>query len=42
MNNLLSNLHKIHTTQLGMERITRNLGLSHTDIIAWCKLQIEN
>lgn len=41
-NELLTNLDKIHTTTLGIERIRRNLGLDTADIIAWCKRKIEN
>jgi 4-oxalocrotonate tautomerase family enzyme len=37
---LLNNLEKIHTTELGMERIRKNLNLSETDVIEWCKKQI--
>ena len=37
---LFNNLDEIHTTELGMERIRKNLNLSETDVIAWCKKQI--
>ena len=37
---LLNNIEEIHTTELGMERIRKNLNLSETDVIAWCKKQI--
>lgn len=39
---LLSNLDKIHTTELGIERIRRNTGLDMADIVAWCKVKISN
>ncbi|WP_195199080.1 DUF3781 domain-containing protein [Faecalispora jeddahensis] len=41
-NDLLSNIDKIHTTELGVERIKRNLGLGTLDVIAWCKEKIRN
>jgi hypothetical protein len=34
---LLENLDKIHTTELGVERIKNNLGLKVDDVVAWCK-----
>ena len=39
---LLSNLDKLHTTVLGIERIKRNLSLTTDDVVAWCKLKTEN
>jgi 8-oxo-dGTP diphosphatase len=39
---LLFNLDRLHTTELGMERIGKNLNLDVTDIAAWCKEKIEN
>lgn len=41
-NDLLSNINKIHTTELGVERIKRNLGLGTLDVIAWSKEKIRN
>ena len=41
-NNLLTNLDKLHSTELGIERIKKNLNLDATDVIAWCKKTIEN
>jgi hypothetical protein len=38
---LLSNLDKIHTTELGIVRIRRNLGLDAPDTVAWCIRRIE-
>jgi hypothetical protein len=40
MNSLIANIDKLHTTELGMERIRRNLGLEITDVVAWCKQHI--
>ena len=42
MNTLMENIAKIHTTELGIERIKRNLGLSTDDVVDWCKQKIEN
>jgi hypothetical protein len=33
---LLLNLSKLHTTELGVERIKRNLSLSCDDVVSWC------
>ena len=41
-NDLVTNLDKIHTTRLGIERIKKNLGVDMTDAVAWCKQKIEN
>jgi hypothetical protein len=38
---LLANLDKLHTTELGTERIKNNLSLDTADVIAWCKRKIE-
>ena len=38
---MLSNIHKIHTTELGMKRIRRNLNLETDDVVYWCKQKIE-
>ena len=34
---LLDNLDKIHTTELGVERIKNNLDLDALDVVEWCK-----
>ena len=36
-NDLLSNLDKMHTTELGVKRIRKNLCLDTNDVVAWCK-----
>src|SRR5215469_753465 len=41
MNDLKDNLKKIHTTELGIVRIKKNLGLKNNDIVNWCKNQIK-
>lgn len=37
---LLNNLDQLHTTELGIERIKRNLSLDVDDVVAWCKTKI--
>lgn len=39
-NELLKNLDKLHTTELGIERIKRNLSLETEDVVDWCKAKI--
>jgi hypothetical protein len=39
---LLSNLDKLHTTALGIERIKRNLCLDVDDIVSWCRQKIQD
>ena len=34
---LLSNINKVHTTKMGLERIRRNLKLNTSDVISYCK-----
>ena len=33
---LLSNLDKVHTTKMGVERIKRNLGIDCDDVVKYC------
>ena len=40
MQELLLNLDKLHTTELGKERVKRNLSLETEDVVDWCKQQI--
>lgn len=40
-NELLKNLDKLHTTELGAVRIQRNLFLDIDDIVEWCKMKIK-
>ncbi|GHU82689.1 hypothetical protein AGMMS50284_4980 [Clostridia bacterium] len=40
MNDLISNIDKLHTTKLGVERIKRNLGLDTDDVVNYCKRAI--
>lgn len=39
---LLSNIDKIHTTKMGIDRIKRNLGLDADDVVDYCKEKILN
>lgn len=36
-NELLANLDKLHTTELGVVRIKRNLSLETDDVVEWCR-----
>jgi len=40
-NALLNNLDKIHTTELGEIRITKNLELKTNNLMNWCKRKIK-
>lgn len=42
MNSLISNIEKLHTTELGVQRICKNLSLDTDDVVAWCKENIQN
>lgn len=37
---LLANIDKIHTTEMGIGRIKKNLKLNNNDIVEYCKNQI--
>ncbi len=37
MNQLLNNLDKLHTTELGVLRIKRNLTIETNDVVNYCK-----
>ncbi|MCL2284626.1 MAG: DUF3781 domain-containing protein [Fibromonadales bacterium] len=39
---LKENLDRLHTTDLGIERIKRNLCLDADDVVNWCRLKIKN
>ena len=39
---LISNINKIHTTALGIERIKRNLALETDDVVAFCVQKIQD
>lgn len=38
----LNHLDKLHTTELGVVRIKRNLSLDTDDIVEWCKDKISS
>ncbi len=40
-NELLVNLDKLHTTELGVIRIKKNLSLETDNVVDWCKTQIK-
>ena len=42
MNELVDNINKIHTTELGIARIKKNLELKTNDVVKWCKVKIKN
>lgn len=39
---LLKNLDKLHTTELGAIRIRRNLSLDTEDVVLWCQTKIKS
>jgi hypothetical protein len=41
METLLVNIDRIHTTELGIFRIKRNLELETNDVVNWCKNRIK-
>lgn len=41
-NELLNNLDKLHTTELGVVRIKRNLSLETDDVVGWCREKINS
>ena len=40
MNDLIENIDKLHTTEMGAMRIRRNLSLEAEDVVEWCRLKI--
>lgn len=41
-NELQINLDRLHTTELGVVRIKRNLSLETGDVVEWCKRKISS
>ena len=41
-NELIDNLNKLHTTELGVVRIKRNLSLDTDDVVGWCRDKISS
>lgn len=37
MNDLLLNIDKVHTTELGKVRIKKNLNIDNVDVVEYCK-----
>ena len=37
---LLSNIDKVHTTSMGIDRIKKNLTLNNNDVVGYCKNKI--
>ncbi len=37
---LLSNIDKVHTTEMGIDRIKKNPGLDTNDVVEWCKNKV--
>ena len=42
VNELLFNLDRLHTTELGIVRIKRNLSLKTDDVVQWCRSKIQD
>lgn len=40
MNDLVENIKKLHTTEMGIERIKRNLQIDTDDVVQWCRERI--
>lgn len=41
INELIQNIDKLHTTEMGIERIKRNLSLETEDVVKWCREKIQ-
>ena len=39
-NVLIDNIDKVHTTEMGVDRIRKNLDLDNVDVVEWCKTKI--
>ncbi len=39
---LIQNLNKLHTTEMGIDRIKKNLDLGTNDVVAWCRKKIRD
>lgn len=37
---LLSNINKVHTTEMGINRIKKNLKLNNNDVVEYCKNKV--
>ncbi|MDD3206092.1 MAG: DUF3781 domain-containing protein [Lachnospiraceae bacterium] len=41
-NELIENIGRLHTTELGVVRIKKNLSLDTEKVVDWCKARIES
>lgn len=41
-NDLLLHLDSLHTTEMGIERIKRNLSINTDDVVNWCREKIRH
>lgn len=39
-NDLTDNIDKVHTTEMGVDRIRKNLDLADIDVVEWCRSKI--
>ena len=39
-NVLIENIEKVHTTEMGVDRIRKNLRLDDIDVVEWCQTKI--
>lgn len=42
MNDLIKNIDRLHTTELGIERIRKNLSMKTDDVVKYCRKMIMN
>lgn len=40
LNKLINSIDKLHTTELGIERIRKNLEINTDNVVSWCKEKI--
>ena len=40
MKDFIENIDKFHTTEMGIERIKRNLQIKTDDVVQWCRLRV--
>ena len=40
MRDLIECIDRLHTTELGAERVRKNLGIDAADVVAWCRTRI--
>lgn len=37
---LIENINKVHATEMGIDRVRRNIGLGDVDVVMWCRSKI--